>query len=288
MQLADKIVFVGPFLKRVERVGEGREERFTNVYVKNLADDVDDDGLKKLAGEYGPVTSAVIMTDSNGKSRGFGFVNFENSEAAGAAVEALNGKDVDGKTVFAGRAQKKAEREALLRAKFEEVRGPPALAATMSGFCGARGGGCRSRWCCGGRWFACARLAAVERTNLKPRATLQVRAERVAKYQGMNLYIKNLADDVNDDVLREEFAPYGTITSHKVGGARGRARRSCGCGLSRDACRLARAPKRGTRAAGACGPTACPRSAGRPWLAWARLHAAAPAAPRSPTTPPPR
>ena len=44
-----------------------------------------------------------------------------------------------------------------------------------------------------------------------------MRAERVAKYQGMNLYIKNLADDVTDDQLREEFAPYGTITSHKVG-----------------------------------------------------------------------
>lgn len=62
MQLADKIVFVGPFLKRVERVGEGREERFTNVYIKNLAEDVDDEGLKKICSEYGPVTSAVIMT----------------------------------------------------------------------------------------------------------------------------------------------------------------------------------------------------------------------------------
>jgi polyadenylate-binding protein len=61
MQLADKIVFVGPFLKRVER-GEGREERFTNVYVKNLGDDVDDEGLKKMAAEHGPVTSAVVMT----------------------------------------------------------------------------------------------------------------------------------------------------------------------------------------------------------------------------------
>jgi polyadenylate-binding protein len=62
MQLADKIVFVGPFLKRVERGGDGREERFTNVYVKNLGDDVDDEGLKKMAAEHGPVTSAVVMT----------------------------------------------------------------------------------------------------------------------------------------------------------------------------------------------------------------------------------
>ena len=62
MQLADKIVFVGLFLKRVERVGEGREERFTNVYVKNLAESVDDDGLRKMCEEHGPVTSAVVMT----------------------------------------------------------------------------------------------------------------------------------------------------------------------------------------------------------------------------------
>jgi len=49
-----------------------------------------------------------------------------------------------------------------------------------------------------------------------PHPPPQVRAERVAKYQGMNLYIKNLSDEVTDDQLREEFAPYGTITSHKV------------------------------------------------------------------------
>jgi hypothetical protein len=44
----------------------------------------------------------------------------------------------------------------------------------------------------------------------------EVRQERVAKYQGMNLYVKNLHDDVADDQLREEFAPFGTITSAKV------------------------------------------------------------------------
>ena len=42
------------------------------------------------------------------------------------------------------------------------------------------------------------------------------RNEKIAKYQGMNLYIKNLADDVDDDRLRTEFTPYGTITSAKV------------------------------------------------------------------------
>lgn len=59
MQLADKIVYVGPFLKRTDR--SSTDSKFTNVYVKNLSEDVDDDALKKLAEEYGEVVSAVIM-----------------------------------------------------------------------------------------------------------------------------------------------------------------------------------------------------------------------------------
>ena len=43
-----------------------------------------------------------------------------------------------------------------------------------------------------------------------------MRSERIAKYQGMNLYIKNLVDEVGDEQLRAEFAPHGTITSAKV------------------------------------------------------------------------
>jgi len=162
MQLQDKIVYVGPFLKRQDRGGD-REAKFTNVYVKNVAEDVDDDQLKKLAEEFGEVVSAVVMKDDKGKSKGFGFINFVDAEGANKAVEGMTGKEINGKSIYAGRAQKKAEREAMLKAKFDEVR-----------------------------------------------------QERVARYQGMNLYIKNLHDDVNDDALREEFAPYGTITSAKV------------------------------------------------------------------------
>ena len=45
----------------------------------------------------------------------------------------------------------------------------------------------------------------------------EARQERIAKYQGMNLFIKNLADDVDDDKLRQEFTPFGTVSSAKVG-----------------------------------------------------------------------
>lgn len=59
MQLADKVVYVGPFLKRMER--GGNDSKFTNVYVKNLSEDTDDAALMKLAEEYGECISAVIM-----------------------------------------------------------------------------------------------------------------------------------------------------------------------------------------------------------------------------------
>lgn len=57
----------------------------------------------------------------------------------------------------------------------------------------------------------------------------EVRQERVAKYQGMNLYIKNIADDVTDDQLREEFAPFGTITSAKIMGDGAQGFMGCVC-----------------------------------------------------------
>jgi polyadenylate-binding protein len=63
------------------------------------------------------------MKDVNGKSRCFGFVNFQSPDSAAAAVEKLNGTIVnDDKLLFVGRAQREAEREAGLKAKFEQER----------------------------------------------------------------------------------------------------------------------------------------------------------------------
>eukprot|EP00889_Picochlorum_renovo_P001165 jgi/Picre1/28195/NNA_003601.t1 len=139
------------------------EVKFTNVYVKNLPEEIDDDKLTAMFKEFGTVSSAVVMKDNEGKSKGFGFVNMEDADQAAKAVEELNGKEVDGKEIYVGRAQKKAEREAMLRQKFEELR-----------------------------------------------------VERIQKYAGLNLYVKNLHDEVDDETLRSEFAHCGTITSAKV------------------------------------------------------------------------
>jgi len=64
------------------------------------------------------------MTDEQGKSKGFGFINFATAEDAKNAVDHLNGHVFEGTTkpIYAGRAQKKSEREAELKAKFEALK----------------------------------------------------------------------------------------------------------------------------------------------------------------------
>jgi len=164
MMLNNKKVFVGPFKPRKERqTGSDGEVRFTNVYIKDLASSTTNQQLKDTFGQFGPITNAVIMANETGQSKGFGFVNYENSSDAKNAVDTMNGQLLDGKKIYCGRAQKKAERDAELRQKFEMMK-----------------------------------------------------LERLNKYQGVNLYVKNLDDTINDERLRAEFAAFGNITSCRV------------------------------------------------------------------------
>ena len=67
-----------------EEEGDATNMRYTNVYVKNFGKDYSSDMLRAEFEKFGPIVSAVVMEDENGKSRGFGFVSFENHEAASA------------------------------------------------------------------------------------------------------------------------------------------------------------------------------------------------------------
>ncbi|KAJ8257983.1 hypothetical protein GJAV_G00191850 [Gymnothorax javanicus] len=165
MLLNDRKVFVGHFKSRKEREAEfgAKAMEFTNVYIKNFGEDFDEEKLKEVFSEYGRTLSVRVMMDERGRSRGFGFVNYENHEDAQKAVEQMNGKELNGRIIYVGRAQKRLERQRELKRKFE-----------------------------------------------------QIKQERIHRYQGVNLYVKNLDDGIDDERLRREFAPYGTITSAKV------------------------------------------------------------------------
>lgn len=165
MLLNDKKVYVGHHVSRKERQSKLDEMKaqFTNLYVKNLDLDVTQEEFEALFNKYGDVTSAVIQVDEEGKSKGFGFVNYATHDEAQRAVDGLHDTEINGKKLFVSRAQKKAEREEELRRSYE-----------------------------------------------------QAKMEKLSKYAGVNLYVKNLEDDVDDDKLRAEFEPFGTITSCKV------------------------------------------------------------------------
>lgn len=65
----------------MDELGEAAQ-KFTNVFVKNLPEEVDDAALHTMFSEFGEVTSAAVSTDTEGKARGFGFVSFGNTDAA--------------------------------------------------------------------------------------------------------------------------------------------------------------------------------------------------------------
>ncbi len=81
-----------------------------NIYVGNLSWSMTDDDLMNLFTEHGSVTSAKILKDKmNGRSKGFGFVEMEDDEAAKAAIAALNEIEVQGRKLIVNESQPRQE-----------------------------------------------------------------------------------------------------------------------------------------------------------------------------------
>ena len=81
-----------------------------NVYVGNLNYDLSEDDLKQAFEEFGEVTSAKIISDRySGRSKGFGFVEMSSDDEAKAALEALSGKELNGRTMVVNEARPKTQ-----------------------------------------------------------------------------------------------------------------------------------------------------------------------------------
>ncbi len=82
-----------------------------NLYVGNMSYDTTQNKLQELFGVYGEVTSVNIITDGfTGRPRGFAFVEMATEQASSAAIAALNGQDVDGRTLTVNEAKPRAPR----------------------------------------------------------------------------------------------------------------------------------------------------------------------------------
>ncbi|CAN4121462.1 unnamed protein product [Withania somnifera] len=158
-----KAMYVGKFVKKSDRILTNPDERYTNLFIKNLDLDISEEHLREKCSEFGKIISLVIAKDENGGSKGFGYVNFENPDEARRAMEAMNGSKFGCKILYVARAQKKTERKQILRRLFEERR-----------------------------------------------------KAQLIKYQGSNVYVKNITGDFTDHELRELFSQCGKITSAKL------------------------------------------------------------------------
>ena len=82
-----------------------------SVYVGNLNFDTTEDRLRELFQGYGEVTRVNIITDRDtGRPRGFAFVELATDEAANAAIAALEGQQVDGRTLRVNQARPRSPR----------------------------------------------------------------------------------------------------------------------------------------------------------------------------------
>jgi RNA recognition motif-containing protein len=92
--------------RRVEKI---KSTGPVELYVGNLTYDVREDELRKMFEKYGRVDSARIITNRlNGKSKGYGFVSMPAPDEAGAAVNALNGKNVQGRELIVNEAKSRS------------------------------------------------------------------------------------------------------------------------------------------------------------------------------------
>jgi RNA recognition motif-containing protein len=100
----------------------------TKLYVGGLAWATTDQSLKEAFAKFGNVVSAKVMTErESGRSRGFGFVEFESAEEAQASIAGLNGTELDGRQITVNEARPMTERK-------------------PGGFGGNRGNGGGNRW----------------------------------------------------------------------------------------------------------------------------------------------
>jgi cold-inducible RNA-binding protein len=84
------------------------------LYVGNLSYGTTEEELRALFSEVGPVASVTIITDrATGQSKGFGFVEMETTEAAEAAIEQLNNREINRRTITVSEARPPREQSSF-------------------------------------------------------------------------------------------------------------------------------------------------------------------------------
>ncbi|KAK9289846.1 hypothetical protein L1049_008006 [Liquidambar formosana] len=234
---------------------DARKSGIGNVFVKNLSDSIDNMGFRDIFGKFGNILSCKVVMSEDGKSKGYGFVQFESDESANTAIEKLNGTTVGGKQIYVGKFVRKSDRvlpspdakytnlyvknldtdvtEELLQEKFSDFGKIASLFISRDDNGTSKGFGFvnfdnpddarRAMEAMNGSQLVGSKVLYVaraqkkaEREQILRRQFEEKRKEQILKYKGSNVYVKNIDDGVSDDALQELFSQCGTITSAKL------------------------------------------------------------------------
>jgi polyadenylate-binding protein len=227
-----------------------------NVFIKNLDIAIDNKALHDTFAAFGKVLSCKVAQDELGNSKGYGFVHYETAEAATNAIKHVNGMLLNEKKVFVGHHIPKKDRMSKfeeMKANFTNIyvknvelevtdqdfrelfeKYGPITSASLAhdeqnksrgfGFvnfirhedAATAVDNLNDSEYRGQKLYVGRAQKKHEREEELRKQYEAARIEKQSKYQGVNLYIKNLDDDVDDEKLRELFTPFGTITSAKV------------------------------------------------------------------------
>ena len=234
-----------------------RKSGVGNVFIKNLAKGIDDKTLRDTFSVFGNIISCRVMTNANGESRGYGFVQFDTEEMAQNAIKLCNGKMIAGEQVVVMPFKGRRDRQSNDRSTFTNVycnnipvgttkekltelftpfgavtsclvsnapdsknRGttyafinfaePAQATAAINGLNG------QDPLNSGKKLLVTQAQSRETRERQLKELFEQRRLERAKKYQGINVYTKNLPETMDDNGLRELFSKFGNISSAKV------------------------------------------------------------------------
>jgi polyadenylate-binding protein len=232
-----------------------RKSGVGNIFIKNLDLSIGHKELYDTFSAFGNILSCKVAFDENGHSKGFGFVHYENQVGANRAIELVNDRLILNRRVYVAKFESKKERNLHKESSWTNVyikdigvdvteedllntfgRFGPITSISIKrsedgtskgfGFVNFRehehavkalnglnntllGKEQKPIWC--GR----AQKKSERESELKNKFK-QLQMDQYNKYNGINLYIKNLEEAVQEEELRKEFSAFGTIRSLKI------------------------------------------------------------------------
>jgi polyadenylate-binding protein len=229
-----------------------RKSGLGNIFVKNLAKSIDNKTLYDTFSMFGNILSCKVSTDRKGQSYGYGFVHYESEESAQNAIARVDGKVIAGQTVSVTQFKSRKERggnktkftnlyvknlpESFTLANLEELfskygtitssklaldkdekfRGFAFVNYKTPEEANAAVEGLKDVVMDEKKLFVGRHQKKEERERELRDKFEQKKFERQKQYAGVNLYIKNLSDEVTDERLLQEFQKFGHISNAKV------------------------------------------------------------------------